>query len=662
MRRKAASIILALTMILSLIPGTVFAGEGTGDEPTTFASTTVDSGTIGDDITWMLDEDGTLTISGAGRLDSRPWEDYMQSIKRVVIGEGVRHIGSRQFCYCTNLTEVTIPASIMSIEWEAFAGCTALTNVHFAGTEERWDTITIETGNDALKNATITYGNEIYTPHGTCGENLTWTLKEDGTLTISGTGEMTDYEYYSTPWNDYKSKIKKVVIFDGVTSIGNSALEGCTSLTDITIPSSVTSIGNSAIYGCERLTAITIPNGVKNIGRYAFCNCTGLTDITIPNSVISIGGGAFGSCRSLTDVVIPDSVTSIGGNPFSGCWNLTSVQVAQGNPAYIEEDGILFSKDKSQLILCLTNRTGSYSVPSSVTVIGDSAFYGCRALTNIVIPNGVTSIGAEAFYFTSLGSVVIPDSVTSIGGFAFGDCGGLDSVTIGKNVTTIVEWTFARCISLEKVVISSNLTTIKYCAFDECSALKDVYYRGTEDQWNAMDITGDGNYTLLNAAIHFVSAPVVDSVSVENGKLVKHYSDGTTEETALADGTISDFVTSETGEKTLTLASENACVAAYKNADGKYVALSAVTNEDGSYSYVVPEGVNEVTVAVKGDLDGDGQVSAKEARQILKASAEAGSLTGLQLLCADLDGDGVISAREARISLKASAGSAKIDW
>ena len=154
----------------------------------------------------------------------------------------------------------------------------------------------------------------------------------------------------------------------------------------------------------------------------------------------------------------------------------------------------------------------------------------------------------------------------------------------------------------------------------------------------------------------------VTSVAVENGKLVKHFSDGTTEETPLADGTISDFVTSETGEKTLTLASENACVAAYKNADGKYVALSAVTNEDGSYSYVVPEGVNEVTVAVKGDLDGDGQVSAKEARQILKASAEAGSLTGLQLLCADLDGDGVISAREARISLKASAGSAKIDW
>ena len=154
----------------------------------------------------------------------------------------------------------------------------------------------------------------------------------------------------------------------------------------------------------------------------------------------------------------------------------------------------------------------------------------------------------------------------------------------------------------------------------------------------------------------------VTSVAVENGKLVKHYTDGTTEETPLKDGAISDFAISETGEKTLTLTSENACVAAYKDADGNYVALKAVANEDGSYSYVVPEEVTEVTVAVKGDLDGDGQVSAKEARQILKASAEAGSLTGLQFLCADLDGDGVISAREARISLKASAGSAKIDW
>ena len=154
----------------------------------------------------------------------------------------------------------------------------------------------------------------------------------------------------------------------------------------------------------------------------------------------------------------------------------------------------------------------------------------------------------------------------------------------------------------------------------------------------------------------------VTSVAVENGKLVKHYTDGTTEETPLKDGAISDFAISETGEKTLTLSSENACVAAYKNADGNYVALKAVANEDGSYSYVVPEEVTEVTVAVKGDLDGDGQVSAKEARQILKASAAADSLTGLQLLCADLDGDGVISAREARISLKASAGNAKIDW
>ena len=154
----------------------------------------------------------------------------------------------------------------------------------------------------------------------------------------------------------------------------------------------------------------------------------------------------------------------------------------------------------------------------------------------------------------------------------------------------------------------------------------------------------------------------VTSVAVENGKLVKHYTDGTTEATPLKDGAISDFAISETGEKTLTLSSENACVAAYKDADGNYVALKAVANEDGSYSYVVPEEVTEVTVAVKGDLDGDGQVSAKEARQILKASAESGSLTGLQFLCADLDGDGVISAREARISLKASAGSAKIDW
>ena len=148
----------------------------------------------------------------------------------------------------------------------------------------------------------------------------------------------------------------------------------------------------------------------------------------------------------------------------------------------------------------------------------------------------------------------------------------------------------------------------------------------------------------------------VTFVAVENGKLVKHYTDGTTEETPLKDGAISDFAISETGEKTLTLTSENACVAAYKDADGNYVALKAVANEDGSYSYVVPEEVTEVTVAVKGDLDGDGRINMKDLAQLRRNMAEGTVEGGLEQLLIDFNGDGVVNMKDMGLLRRYLAG------
>ena len=153
----------------------------------------------------------------------------------------------------------------------------------------------------------------------------------------------------------------------------------------------------------------------------------------------------------------------------------------------------------------------------------------------------------------------------------------------------------------------------------------------------------------------------VTSVAVENGKLVKHYTDGTTEETPLKDGAISDFAISETGEKTLTLTSENACVAAYKDADGNYVALKAVANEDGSYSYVVPEEVTEVTVAVKGDLDGDGRINMKDLAQLRRNMAEGTVEGGLEQLLIDFNGDGVVNMKDMGILRRYLAGGYDIE-
>ena len=194
-------------------------------------------------------------------------------------------------------------------------------------------------------------------------DNLTWKLYEDGTLTISGTGAMKDYNSTDNPSPAYKNlNVKKVVIEDGVTSIGKYAFWYCSNLTSITIPDGVTSIGRAAFESCKSLTSITIPESITNIEDYAFEWCSGLSNVTIPNSITSIGTGVFHRCISLTSITIPDSVTSIGESAFKRCIGLSSV-----------------------------------TIPDSVTSIGKYAFYYCKSLTNITIPDSVTSIENSAF-------------------------------------------------------------------------------------------------------------------------------------------------------------------------------------------------------------------------------------------------------------------------
>ena len=233
---------------------------------------------------------------------------------------------------------------------------------------------------------------------GSCGDNLTWSLNtQDSTLTITGSGEMTNWhgDPDFAPWYDYKSYIKYVSLPDGITSIGEWAFRDCSGLTSIEIPNRVTSIGSDAFDGCSGLTSVTIGNRVTSIGNTAFSYCTGLTSVTIPNSVTGIGDYAFYECYRLTSVTIGNSVTSIGSSAFGGCSSMTSV-----------------------------------TIPSSVTSIGEGAFFLCSGLTSVTIPNSVTSIGSSAFLHCSgLTSVTIGNSVTGIGEKAFKDCTGLTSIT-----------------------------------------------------------------------------------------------------------------------------------------------------------------------------------------------------------------------------------------
>ena len=338
---------------------------------------------------------------------------------------------------------------------------------------------------------------------GTCGDNLTWTYVEaTHTLTISGEGSMAnygwiDFDIRSSPWYSYRSDITKVIIENGVTSISNYAFSNCSSLTSITIPNTVTTIGECAFFGCSGLTSITIPNSVTSIREHAFSGCRSLSSITIPSGVTSIGDYAFEECSGLTSITIPSGVTSIGNYAFSYCSGLTSITIPSGVTSI---DNYAFSYCSS-----LT----SITIPSGVTSISNYAFSNCSSLTSITIPNSVTSIYGYAFLncysLTSVhisdiaawcnisfydnplsyahhlcmngkevANLIIPDGVTSIGGSAFSGCRSLSSITIPNSVTTIGEQAFSGCWSATTLKLPDNLQLIKKETFKGCSKLKSV--------------------------------------------------------------------------------------------------------------------------------------------------------------------------------------------
>ena len=268
---------------------------------------------------------------------------------------------------------------------------------------------------------------------------ITWTLSDDGTLTISGT-DMPNYNSISYPWYSQRGRIKKVDIKSGVTNIGNNAFAFCSSITSVTI-------GNSVI----------------SIGQDAFRECSSLTSITIPESVISIKRSAFNVCSILTSIYIPKSVRSIEEGAFSSCGNLNSVIVENGNLVYDSRDNcdaIIETKTNALILGCRNT-----IIPESVTSIENYAFSGCSGLTAITIPNSVTNIGNSAFSGCSgLTAITIPNSVTNIGDNAFYGCSGFTSITIPKSVRRIGSSAFRGCNNLTSLICKAAVPP--NCAYE----------------------------------------------------------------------------------------------------------------------------------------------------------------------------------------------------
>ena len=496
------------------------------------------SGTCGESLTWMLDEEGLLSIEGTGKMEDCPsWYSYRSSIKSVEIAEGVTSIGDSAFSSCSSLTSIIIPNSVTSIGDSAFSGCRSLTSIiipycvtsigdsAFDGCSSL-TSITIPNGVTSIGNSAF-WGcrslTSITIPNGVasigngmfynCSSLVSITILSkdvtiyDSSFTISDTATIYGYsgstaEAYATKYNrkfvaiivsgTYGENLTWMLDEEGLLIIdGTGKMEDYSSdqslwyyyrsrVKSVEIAEGVTSIGQLAFDSCSVLTSIEIPSSVTSIRNLAFARCSSLTSVIFDENsqLTSIGGQAFYGCSSLTSITIPSKVTSIGDRAFSSCSSLTDINVDEANENYKSINGVLFSKDEETLIKYPAGKSETaYIIPSKVTSIGDGAFSGCSSLTSITIPSSVTRIGNVVFSGCSkLTSIIFDENsqLTSIGSQAFYNCSSLTSITIPSKVTSIGQSAFSGCSSLTSITIPSKVTSIEQRMFSDCSSLVSI--------------------------------------------------------------------------------------------------------------------------------------------------------------------------------------------
>lgn len=311
---------------------------------------------------------------------------------------------------------------------------------------------------------------------GKCGPSAYWSFDSStGTLTISGSGAMNDYEYGDYPWMDYRNSIQTIVIGDQITQIGRNAFPW-TACSTIKFGKNVRSIGERAFNGCRNLNGdLTLPDSVQTIGAGAFQGCEKLSgDLTIPDSVQTIGDSAFEFCTGLNGTLtLGKNLRTIGKKAFSGCAFTGSLTIPEG----ITEIAIgTFSSSRSNGMF-----TGTLTLPSTLKTIGASAFSYTDFSGELLIPDGVTSIGANAFKECDGfgGTLSLPDSVKTVGESAFYLCKGFTGLKLSASLTKIEERSFAHMYGLKtEVVIPEGVTEIGEGAFS-CSHMPSVRFPST---------------------------------------------------------------------------------------------------------------------------------------------------------------------------------------
>ena len=283
---------------------------------------------------------------------------------------------------------------------------------------------------------------------------VSWKLYEDGNLIFSGNGSINGYSKYNAPWYQYRQKINRIIIEDGIKEIGNGDFYGCNNVNEVIIGKSVRNIEFDAFRECINLKRVTFSDSLKQICDSAFRNCSSLVSIEIPESVITIQNYAFSGCKNLSKVELHEGLTSLGENAFNDCSSLEKIKI-----------------------------------PNGVHGLSKQIFYNCAKLTSIILPKSITYIEFEAFGgCSSLTEIQIPNGVGSIRGYAFSECKKLSKLEIPESVTYIEDGAFDGCDGLEIVELPKSCKKISKWSFTNCNNLKIIRYVGTENEWSELGI------------------------------------------------------------------------------------------------------------------------------------------------------------------------------
>lgn len=471
--QRLLSVLLVCCLVAGLLPTAALAADPVVDFGT-------DGGDCGDNLSWTLDSDGILTISGIGKMNDYPssnvfqgtipWYYNRENIVEIQIDEGVTSVGAWAFSGCDNLTNVSLPTTVETIGGGAFYACKHLSEI-------------------VIPNKVTTIE---YKTFSNCTSLTTVTSKG---VTIIGQMAFENC-----------SLVNNIIFSDELVEIGESAFSNCKNLTEIVLPRTADRILSRAFSGCINLSHVVIQArranyyqgniyecAFENTSLYSAgpigsnCNLEFAWDTELPSS-------AFTGCNSLESVLIPSSITSISGTAFDGCLNLIDISVDEANAAFSSFEGVLFNKDKTLLYRCPAGKVGEYIIPESVTTISNHSFKDCNNLTSIVIPKTLKTIGYDSTFENcgSLTSILLPENVVS-----------WDSIDYDRG-DYLGSRTFAGCSKLETVGIPISIKWIAYETFSGCYNLTDVYYPGNEAEWNAISI-GSANDALTSATIHYNS-------------------------------------------------------------------------------------------------------------------------------------------------------------